>query len=280
MKYFSIDNFINKETCKSLINSAEDHINTKNKPIIHGGREFLSSTDAKFDDLINNNKDWKKLLDKINSEKFLHSCLKKFDVVEKFCLVNFFKTKKSKNFQKKIQEISSSIMRLNTTNNLLFYTLYRLYRLCLRKIKFSKLFYPNKSAVELLFDYSKAVNGYSREIHRDSDSRLMVFILYLNSPSKNDNFKGGDFDIYKIIKGNKNVTFPKEKNCKKIDTITPKAGKMIFFLNDNFSFHGVKKMQHHSKARHFIYGGFTLLNRNNPFINNNSKVATEFHLYE
>lgn len=286
MKYFIIKNFINEETCKKLIKEANDksknnHEYKKNKTVIHGSRQFLSSTDIEFYNLLKNSKEWRNLINKINSEKFLNFCLAKYHLSKKkFSLVNFFKNKKLSTIQKKFKEMSSNKIRLISTKNLLLYFLIRLYRDSIRKIKFSKIFYLNKSAVELLFDYSKAGNGYSRQIHRDSDNRLIVFILYLNSPAKKENYKGGNFDIYKLIRGNKNISYPKKNNCKKIDSIKPLAGQLIVFLNDNNSFHGVEKMENHSQLRHFIYGGFTLLNKKNPYINNSSKVATEFHLYD
>lgn len=277
MKYISIDNFIDKKLCKKLIKEA-DFI--KNKTQIHGGRKFLSSTDIEFYNLLNKSKYWRNLVNQINSEKFLKFCLNKFNLEEKnFSLVNFFKYKNLSNTIKSFKRLSSTETRLIPTKNLFLYTLNRLYRDILRKVIFSKIFYPYKSAVELLFDYSKAGNGYSREIHRDSDNRLVVFILYLNSPSKTDNYKGGNFDIYKLIKG-KNVPFPDKNNCKKIKSIKPKPGQLIIFLNDNNSFHGVEKMKNHSQLRDFIYGGFTLLNKKNPYIDIGSKVATEFHLYD
>ena len=280
MRYFSVNNFIDKKLCKKLIQESNSLENISNKTEIHGGRKFLSSTDIEFYNLLIKSKNWRNLANQINSEKFLSSCLKKFNLEEKnFSLVNFFKSNNLTNTQFSYKKLSSTITRLIPTKNLVIYSLIRLYRDVLRKIKFSKIFYPYKSAVELLFDYSKAGNGYSRQIHRDSDNRLVVFILYLNSPSKTDGHKGGDFDIYKLIKG-KNVPFPDKKNCKKIKSIKPKPGQLIVFLNDNNSFHGVKKMKNHSQSRDFIYGGFTLLNKKNPYIDNDSKVATEFHLYD
>ena len=51
-------------------------------------------------------------------------------------------------------------------------------------------------------------------------------------------------------------------------------------VDNNESFHGVEEMKNHSEYRHFIYGGFTLLNNKNPYITNKSSVDTEFHLYE
>ena len=72
----------------------------------------------------------------------------------------------------------------------------------------------------------------------------------------------------------------KKKNCEKIENIKPEAGKLIVFLNESESFHGVEEMKNHSDYRYFIYGSFTLLNQKNPYINNKSKLATEFHMYD
>ena len=280
MRYFSIDNFIDQGLCQKLIKVSDVHNFSKNKTLIHGGRQFLSSTDIEFHNLINNSEDWKNLEKKINSQEFFDFCLKKLDVdKKKFSLVNFFNYKNLSNVQKLYKKLSSTKNKLIPTKSLVVFTILRIYRDMLRRIKFSKIFYPKKSAVELLYDYSKAGNGYSREIHRDSDNRLIVFILYLNSPSETDNHEGGDFDIYKLIGGEKNIAQPSKNNCEKIENIKPQPGKLIVFLNESESFHGVEKMKNHSDFRYFIYGSFTLLNQRNPYIDNKSKLATEFHLY-
>lgn len=281
MKYFSIDNFINKDLCEKLIKSSDIHNFSKNKTLIHGQRQFISSSDEEFHNLLNNSNEWKDLEKKINSPKFLEFCLDKLELNnKKFSLVNFFNYKNLTHIQKLYKKISSTKNKLIPTKTLIKYSILRIYRDLFRKIKFSKLFYPNKSAVELLYDYSKAGNGYSREIHRDSDNRLIVFILYLNAPSKSDNHVGGDFDIYKLINGEKNIAQPDRKNCEKIENIKPEPGKLIVFLNESESFHGVEEMKNHSDYRYFIYGSFTLLNQKNPYIDNKSKLPTEFHLYD
>ena len=131
-----------------------------------------------------------------------------------------------------------------------------------------------------MYDFSKAGNGYSREIHRDSDQRIVVFILYLNSASEKDNHQGGNFDIYKLIDGEKSIAKPDIKNCEKVKSIRPEQGKLIVFLNENNSFHGVSEMKNHSDFRYFIYGSFTLLSQKSPFITNKSKLDTEFHIYD
>ena len=281
MKYFSIDNFIDKDLCEKLIKSSDIHNFSKNKTLIHGQRQFISSSDEEFHNLLNNSNEWKDLEKKINSPEFLEFCLDRLELKnKKFSLVNFFNYKNLTHIQKLYKKISSTKNKLIPTKTLIKYSIIRVYRDFFRKIKFSKLFYPNKSAVELLYDYSKAGNGYSREIHRDSDNRLIVFILYLNAPSKSDNHVGGDFDIYKLINGEKNIAQPDKKNCKKIENIKPEPGKLIVFLNESESFHGVDEMKNHSDYRYFIYGSFTLLNQKNPYINNKSKLPTEFHLYD
>ena len=77
MRYFSIDNFIDKELCEKLIEASESNNFSKNKTLIHGQRQFLSSTDEEFHNLLNSSKDWKNLEDKINSLEFLNFCQKK-----------------------------------------------------------------------------------------------------------------------------------------------------------------------------------------------------------
>ncbi len=281
MRYFIIDNFIDNELCKKLMDAYSITNSSKNRKEIHGGREFLSSTTLEFYNLLKKSKDWKNLENKINSSEFLELCIKKLDLKEKkFSLVNFFKCENLTNIQKLYKELSWTVSRFVSKKNLIIYFIIRVYRDILRKIKFSRLFYPSKDAVELLFDYSIAVNGYSRKIHRDSDSRLVVFILYLNTPSKTDTHEGGDFDIYKLVDGDENTGYPDKKNCEKIKSIKPESGKLVVFLNENDSFHGVEEMRNHSESRHFIYGGFTLLNKKNPHITNKSSVTTEFHLYD
>ena len=47
--------------------------------------------------------------------------------------------------------------------------------------------------MELLYDYSISPNGYFREIHRDSDARTIVFLIYLNDLSSEGT--GGDLKL-------------------------------------------------------------------------------------
>ena len=60
------------------------------------------------------------------------------------------------------------------------YLLFRIYLIIKKKIFFLKFIFKQSLPIEFIYDYSQAGNGYSREIHRDSDSRIVVILLYLN----------------------------------------------------------------------------------------------------
>ena len=46
---------------RKLIEASESNNFSKNKTLIHGQRQFLSSTDEEFHNLLNSSKDWKNL---------------------------------------------------------------------------------------------------------------------------------------------------------------------------------------------------------------------------
>ena len=121
MKYFIIDNFIDKELCIKLIEACNIYNASRNKNEIHGGRQFLSSTGLEFNNLLENSKDWKNLENKINSLEFLNFCLKELDLKKKFSLVNFFKLRNLTNFQKLYKKISTTTGRSISLKNLIFY---------------------------------------------------------------------------------------------------------------------------------------------------------------
>lgn len=281
MKYFIEENFLNNSTCENIIRDFESSNFSKDSYKIHGNRNFFSSTSIEINTFIQESEYFKKLIQKINSKKFLSDCLEKLNVdSSQFILKNFYKKNKISSQYLKYKKLSSQSVGTLKPLTLIKVALYKFYIDLLRKIKFSKIFYFQKKPVELLYDFSKAGNGYSREIHRDSDSRLLVILIYLNDFPKGDFYEGGNFEIYKLIDGSKEVAQPNKKDCKIINTVKPKQGKLVVFLNDNESFHAVSKMTNHSGYRYFIYGGFTLLNQKNPFITNTSRLDTEFHFYD
>ena len=278
MKYFVIDNFIEKDVCNHLIQDANQYTKLSKLLTVNINRQALFSSSLEFGSLIEKSHHWQNFSKKINSNDFLNFCKKKLDINENLFLTNFFKIKNPTKIEKLYKTISSEKIKSAGTHTLAKYLAFRLYRDLLRKIKFSKIFNLKRIPVELLYDYSKAGNGYFREIHRDSDSRVIVFLLYLNSIS--NEAKGGTLDIFKLKEGeNKNVAQPDRSMCEKIESVEPKPGRLVIFKNDNTSYHSVAKLDNSKDSRCFVYGGFTSLSQNNPFITQN-QLETIFSNYE
>ncbi|MDA9650313.1 2OG-Fe(II) oxygenase [Candidatus Pelagibacter sp.] len=281
MNYKIIKNFLNFKDCENLIKEAQKKSSYNNYQKIHNNRSFLTCSNVEFNNLCNKSDHWRELEQKLVSEDFFEFCCETLNLNKnKFKIFNHFKNKKKNEFQKKIEKIGLSQLKNLNTSTIIKFTLIRLIRRFLRKIKFSKFFSPLKRPIELLYDYSVAGNGYTREIHRDSDSRIIVFLIYLNTLEAGT--KGGNLEIFKLKnKVDKNSSAkPSRDECEIIDDISPEAGKLVIFQNKDDSFHSVSKIEKAKNKRHFIYGGFTLLNGKNPYIINNSVLKTEFHLYE
>ena len=107
-------------------------------------------------------------------------------------------------------------------------------------------------------DFSVSNKGYFRGPHRDRDSRIVNFLIYLNSLSKND---GGVLSFYNIkkIKNYRFPRFPKTSSLKISKKFKATRGDGIFFLSSPDSYHAVSKfIGKKIKQRYFVYGSFSL----------------------
>ena len=79
--------------------------------------------------------------------------------------------------------------------------------------KLTKNFSKSKNVVNLDIDFSVSRKGYYRSVHRDRETRVISFLIYLNSLSSKD---GGAFEVYKSKKEYKNANqyprFPSYKD--------------------------------------------------------------------
>jgi len=280
MKYKIIKNFLNNKQTEELIKDAEINSDTLKYQKIHNNRLFLTCSNSEFHNLCKKSIVWNELEKKFASEDFFKFCCDSLNIDYKnFIIQNHFKNSKNNKLDKIMKYLSSKQLKILNASTIIKFLIVRLFNRTLRKIKFSKLFFPFKKPVELLYDYSVAGNGYMREIHRDSDNRIIVFLLYLNSLESGA--KGGNLEIFKLKNNIKLSTAkPLKEECDIIETLNPEAGKLVIFQNGDDSFHSVSKIENAEKKRHFIYGGFTLLSDKNPYITNKSILKTEFHLYE
>jgi hypothetical protein len=144
-------------------------------------------------------------------------------------------------------------------------------------------FIPNKMGfgklpVELLFDVSRSGNGYANKVHRDSDARCIVFLIYFNEIDGT----GGNLDVlrYKGEDSGNPPAYPLESDCEILESVSPAAGRLVIFENTPYAFHAVQEMVGSSKGRYFCYGGYTSLTGVNPeFTRAKHKSPTEFNLF-
>ena len=280
MIYKVIDNYLDKKICHQLIEEADKITLDQEKSKFHNNRIVMTCTSQEFKNLCKQSEIWDDLVKKLKSRDFFHYCCELLNIDEKnFNLKAFFEKQNTNVFEEKAMMLSSNTLRMLPTKSILKFLIYRIFKsLKFLIFKIKNLF--SKTTIELLFDYSKAGNGYFREIHRDSDERLVVFLLYLNN--LDDETKGAELEIYNYRndKVKKIQPQPSEDDCDLLDKIKPSAGRLLIFRNDDTSFHAVKKMENSKHKRHFLYGGFTITNGfKNPYIKNSKKMKTNFYIY-
>ena len=277
MDYKILENFIDEKTFIKLIADAKKYSSNDNLKV-QNNRSILPSSSIGFLNLLDKSNVWKKLHEYLNSETFLKILQNELKIKDKnISITNFFFTNKPSYLLKKYKTLNSKKISTIGTNGLLFYLFFKFYRFIQRKIKYS---FTSRKFVELLYDYSISPNGYFREIHRDSDSRTIVFLIYLNQLHKNGS--GGELNLFKYSKDNNNIpSQPHTKDCTLIESIPPKTGRLVTFLNSHDSLHSVSKMENYSELRHFLYGSFTLLGKKNSFLKNSiGSLKTNFNIFD
>ena len=277
IKYKIIDNFIEEDHCKKLVLDAQNILNTNSeKEILNNNRQLISSTSITYNNFISNSQSWLQLNEKLYSNNFYQECLKNLNINQnQFELSNFFFKKNLTEIEKKYKNLINKKFSYLKTGSLMKLLSYRIYKQILFRMKF---LLKRKINLELIYDFSISRKGYKREIHRDSDSRVIVFLLYLNTFK--DNIEGGNLNLHELKNKNLNSVppQPQSSDCNLIHSINPKAGRLVLFLNSTDAFHSVSEMVG-NQDRYFLYGSYTALNKKNPYlINSSKKLDTEFFL--
>jgi hypothetical protein len=130
--------------------------------------------------------------------------------------------------------------------------------------------------VELLYDYSVATNGYEREIHRDSDAREIVVLIYLNSTTDE---AGGHLLLHRLKQGAIACARPDREDCEELVDIVPREGTLVAFRNGDQAFHSVSLLTSESEQRYFVYGGYTRLFGRASGITTSERLPTDWALY-
>lgn len=229
-QYFKINHFINASACKKIIKEIDNF--EKYDDLVMNGRKRINKGSTNFKKFLTSSTESRKFFNKINNLKF-------------FKIIKASLTKNSKRNE----------WHHDTTN-----------------LRFSKSLFGaqkgkkitniktdlKKNILYLDMDFSVSEKGYHRGPHRDRESRVVNFLIYLNSLAKKD---GGVLSFYKNKKKNKYLypRFPKRKDIFKSHQINAKEGVGIFFLSSPNSYHSVSKFYgREKKKRYFIYGSYSL----------------------
>ena len=118
-----------------------------------------------------------------------------------------------------------------------------------------------QSDVALSFDISVAHDGYTREVHRDSDSRIAAMVVYLDDFSAGE---GGTFLVHqhKIQKSmDEYEPQPAPSNVVISREYRPKANLGLLFLNVPNAYHSVPVIRNAHGWRKFFYLGISLVGK-------------------
>lgn len=232
--YMVIEDFLKKDEINKIKNEIlvnndfDDKVMTNRRRINKGSTNFINLTKK--------SKAIKNIFNKLNSQKFYQEVSKIFDKKkltwipdENFSLYSkdFFGEQKF-SFKEKITKILS------------FFNLI-------------------KTSLYLDIDFSVSEKGYYRAAHRDRDTRILNFLIYLNNFNKKN---GGSLEIHKYKYSSnlqeKYPRFPKKKDTNMLKKIPPKSGRMVIFLSTPDSYHAAEKIFMGNSKRIFIYGSFSL----------------------
>jgi hypothetical protein len=291
--YLCIDDFLTNDECASLIQDAAD-ANSEDTVFMHGGRFSLGSVSPSFKDLVSKSKSWTRLVAMLKSDTMANLFL---DHVRKECPDKYFtKWLTSRKFEiseiprltsvlpqfivDKVKSASDRQVRFCTKKQLFFISFMALFDDIYRLMHSFGSYIFGKRRLTLLFDYSVAKIGYSREVHRDSDARVIVFLLYLNDLE--DYVEGGSLKIHDSkVEQKKFAPRPGDENVYIVNEFKPKVGRLVMFLNTANSYHSVEKMTNSEHGRHFLYGAYTLSSGFGSLakIKSSGKLPTEYNLY-
>ena len=278
-----VDHWLDGDTCQRLMDDGDILCPTTEGRIFHGGRHYLPNTSDDWHRLCQESDAWRSLERRLGSQEFLSWIMSELDggsgapdlvpvqlySAPRSALARFLRGPETVEPPSRRQALKWARRGLHHAQ----LGLRRRIRFHLTRIL------QRRKAVELLCDYSRASNGYGRVVHRDSDMRRYVFLLYLNA--LDDGAYGGDLDVYRPADlSNGSPAWPNDNQCILERSVRPAEGRLVVFRNAHDSFHGVSTMRGHDTVRHFVYGGFTQLGGTNPdMIGSAGTVQTEFHLY-
>lgn len=232
--FMVVDNFLEKKEILSIKREILSHNNYDDKVMTN--RKRINKGSENFQYLTKKSKAVKKLYNQINNEKF-YKKIRNFFNDDK---LNWAPNEKFSLFSKDFFGEQKFSFKEKIVKGLSFFNLI-------------------KTSMNLDIDFSVSEKGYYRSAHRDRDTRVINFLIYLNSFKKQ---YGGTLEIHKSKytrdKQDDYSRFPKKSHTRLVKRIPAKAGRMVIFLSTPDSYHAAEKIYKDKLKRIFIYGSFSL----------------------
>lgn len=277
--YLLYREFIDAESCQKLIGDAESFSNSSSRREVMGGRALLPNTSSTFRDLVHSSKEWQSLERLLNSPEFLAMITNGLALKVRYSPIDVY-TNRSGKFVRVIQRIRESAQNTPLANasarQIFALSLLRTIHASRRVFSGTIARLRGRVAYEMLFDYSRARNGYVREIHRDSDARDIVFLIYFNSTAASD---GGALRLHRLNPGTQVIPRPDPSHCSLEREIVPSAGTLVAFENTACAYHSVERIVGTDTQRHFVYGAVTRLVGRSSGLHGEERLKTDWRIY-
>lgn len=234
----TLNNFLDLKVCKKICKEINDF--KKYDDLVMNGRFRVNKGSDHFNQQLKESPNLKSLYEQLNNLKTYKKISKQLNYKNNYQTTLFH------------PKINNPIYLKNKFGRQSFKLFSHL-----RETKIISKFF--RQTLNLDMDFSKSKKGYFRVAHRDRDTRIISFLIYLNSFKKKDGGQLEIFDTKKNFYENKIYPrFPDKKTVKKIKTFPPKAGQLVIFMSTPNSYHGVSKFQALHKERIFIYGSYSM----------------------
>jgi len=238
-----IENFLSKEESKI---ATEIIKNSSFDELVAEGRKNIRKGTTNFYELIKMHNFYSKLYDFFNDQNIYKFLFDKLDLISNESKSKFKIKTKPRKFNKDYYEYKRTIHKINIFQKFYNYIWRRAPKIV--KNLFSFCYF------EMAF--CMATKGYSTTIHTDKNTRILVYLLYLNDLDEKD---GGNLEFYG--KQNKlenlKITVPEQQDFFLTHKIKPQAGRLIVFLSNPISFHKAEKIINSSTKRCFCYGSYS-----------------------
>lgn len=240
---------LDKATIPEILSEfPSDNFFQKTETVMGGRRRIVSDNDT-FYEFLQTSSHWQTLYNFINSQVFIDHVL---DV-----------------FKNDIESLNPAIdlgkFRLNTNY---FRNISRLKKLLpaplaklITKIG-DKTWGRNQLFVHI--DISSAADGYTREIHRDTNQRIAVILLQLSN-AEDTGGTGGEFGVHSYSSPPESIQDfaiqPSPELMKTDALIASKCNTGLLFLSTHNSYHSVPAIENASGWRNFVYAGISMRNK-------------------